>query len=974
MHRRTYIAATITFFVCLTFTLIFFGLPSKEAIFLLDKIQSIRNGQETSPHTYLSGEDFQMYLEPINSKVYSVNVTIEQSDRNDFVIQVFFDYGDGFNEADSAKVIGEIGVMKLINPRPAKIVKNLRIDLTDLSGQSLSVSSMTINNVYFQLSAAMIVRIILPLILSIIIFVCFRHYNSWYNLYKSIQKCHKLQVFLTPVKNHRLIKTVNNKIMSIIIIVAILLTVILITREAFQFRQLEIAQNVKTSDATTGISGDSLIVQNFTLPDNFDSKDIDISVRIGTHANIESLLVFALEQGDKTVKSKVRLSDVVNNSFVNIRFHGSDFIGGLVKLSITADNDSADNVATIYTTEDTHLGKMLINGVESDVNVLLKISYMINDLNIKVWHIISYLILFVFFAIFVSIAVLKDFAIINIESLKKYKVYAMINFYFISTFIFVLILSVSKLFGLMTYVNQTYAETITNFFDRAFFADFHDSLTVLDAGYLPLLPRLLASILVKIFHVIDWYPVVTNLLTCFIGGLFFAIVNLHEFKKILDSDLLRFVICLFAVSLYGMHEGGYLFGAMHNIDYFGIIYLGWCALKKFEYISLRKTIIYAIGSLIIICSKATMTSLWPLVIVSLIFAIKQKNCSGIVYNSICVAALLIQSFVMINSVKEGIALGSHVHVSNLNDLMRLVIGAIIGYLNSIFYLIHLVLRFHFKDYNIGYIVVIAVFIGVSVVSFRAYTNRNRQVSWYFYAGATLCIGFACAMLVLTINQKISARLVLPHFRAPIEEIYLNRQSSVLFFVLLAHIMFIINYLEKWNVMRYIILAVLLCIIIIGSVTTDYVYKESSINGNDKYLISWDKYTYMLDRDFFSIPITPDYAWVYSRGVSRTNVNINKTTKKYALNDKEKVLLSSNKLTSVMLFTDPKNMYHMPINLVIDYGNDERIEVESVERKYLRQIVFDLYDYDLDNINSVSFIQNGHPISVGTVTFFYSNNR
>lgn len=199
-------------------------------------------------------------------------------------------------------------------------------------------------------------------------------------------------------------------------------------------------------------------------------------------------------------------------------------------------------------------------------------------------------------------------------------------------------------FPSLTYHAELFAENGTNFFINAYNLDFISNLKTLDAGYIPLIQRITAVLLVKVFHIINYYPFASQLIAISSIAIFSSIINLNIFRKIHDSSAIRFILGI-SIGLISDYE----LNVFINFIYYGAFLLFLLFFIDKEKLNKFLMIILSILSSAILLSKGQFIVFIPVYLFFTFFHFKRKEIKSFIYFLSGFMAGLIQFFILLNT-------------------------------------------------------------------------------------------------------------------------------------------------------------------------------------------------------------------------------------------------------------------------------------------------------------------------------------
>lgn len=165
------------------------------------------------------------------------------------------------------------------------------------------------------------------------------------------------------------------------------------------------------------------------------------------------------------------------------------------------------------------------------------------------------------------------------------------------------------------YLEPTYAEAVTNFLKYAREESFINNLLITDAGYLPLLPRLITLLLVKVIRIPPAYALYFMQITaCLVCSMIWSFFALHPFQGLMKLSN-RILWCILVMLTCFCEET--LFFTNH-------VYWGICFLLLMMIADLKKfpgwiyAALTAFGAVVCL-SKGTYAVMLPLAFLGMIF-------------------------------------------------------------------------------------------------------------------------------------------------------------------------------------------------------------------------------------------------------------------------------------------------------------------------------------------------------------------
>ena len=277
-------------------------------------------------------------------------------------------------------------------------------------------------------------------------------------------------------------------------------------------------------------------------------------------------ILFRLEQNQIILdETKVTIQDLASmqklldglleeGSYIPVPLDFTKLNEGVANLIITTENVSEDTVFLVCGADYYGFGETIVNGNGNGMTLFQKYDY----------HIISgeyHLRLICYGFVVLGIAVLC-FLLIGKEESKKscYGVFAILT---------VMFLAIYYIYDSSVILEPTYAEAVTNFMKFAREESFLSNLLITDAGYLPLFPRLITLLFIKILRMPAADALYFMQITaCILCSMMWAFFCLYPFKKYMSLSL-RVVFCMLVMAVCFHPETLYF----TNFPYWGILLL-----------------------------------------------------------------------------------------------------------------------------------------------------------------------------------------------------------------------------------------------------------------------------------------------------------------------------------------------------------------------------------------------------------------
>ena len=223
------------------------------------------------------------------------------------------------------------------------------------------------------------------------------------------------------------------------------------------------------------------------------------------------------------------------------------------------------------------------------------------------------------------------------------------NRYFYLSFIIVFTCIFFKL-PTLSYQAEMWAEAGTNYMYTALYEDVLTNLNTSDFGYLPLQPRLISMLLVKVFGVEQYFPVFSQIIALLFIAFYVSFINLTIFKRIIPGNFIRFILSI-SIGLFPDYE---IFTFL-NFSYFGFLICFLLLFIEKDKISNRFYVFLLIITVLLLCSKATFIIFFPLYGLFFLYYFYHKNRKEYIFYAILLLAIGIQTaFLMMHKSESGI--------------------------------------------------------------------------------------------------------------------------------------------------------------------------------------------------------------------------------------------------------------------------------------------------------------------------------
>jgi len=462
-----------------------------------------------------------------------------------------------------------------------------------------------------------------------------------------------------------------------------------------------------------------------------------------------------------------------------------------------------------------------------------------------------------------------------------------LNKYFIISFIIIFISIVFKYPSLSIH-SEIFAEMGTDFLQNALYKTVFENFWDVVYVYAMLLPRVITILLVKVFEIVNNFPIAAQFMSITLISFFASVLNLNVFRKIIYSDKIRFIL---SISLGLVAD--YQLNSFIYFTYFGIIF---CSLMFFVNKEKLK-FPYYLGALLLnsllLASKAQYIVMLPIILCFLIYSIIKNNKKSIIFYLVSITAVFYQLFVMVFLRTEWRVKGAP---TTIISIVVASINSIIGLLNSY---VSYILSFEplrlFLKYNLNYtnlrniihissikVYILIFLIGIILLltlvtvtySFIKLYQKNEKKTLIIFVLCNL-IAFGTLMLFTMSYFPGSKSLHL---------ITVGKNRAHYFVAFFIYFGIVTLFSKSFEIK-----AITSKIIKIGTIIVlALMFLEPLVSfytpgiGGDPYSNSinsysqWETYDYLLTYEDYCIPINP-YPWIMSLNCYELNPNINFTS-------------------------------------------------------------------------------------------------
>ncbi|TGL56474.1 hypothetical protein EHQ58_17810 [Leptospira ognonensis] len=403
-------------------------------------------------------------------------------------------------------------------------------------------------------------------------------------------------------------------------------------------------------------------------------------------------------------------------------------------------------------------------------------------------------------------------------------------------------------FPSLGYEAEFYAETGNNFFYHAKFTSFLESLSIPEAGYLPLTQRLVSFLIVQTFDILSWSPLAFQICALLGFSLLVSFINLNGFRKLIPSDSVRYLTGF----LLGLYPNWEMFTFI-NFIYFGYIYLLLVLFLDVSRKSNFVVLLFAFIGFLLVASKALLLAIAPAAgILSLYHFYTKKYKNLLVASSVTLGALLQSAFSYMtlqrsNKVESTLAAKSLEHILSLgyemlvDSWIQFMIPKSFG-------------SFIYEDFRI--IIITALLFSLMILFMR----RSYQPIFFIltllsatFIGNLLFLQFVGEDYFPLHNQYLSNGLPFHRWY------FIPHLSAILLFTLLI-------FKIKYRVLRFFLFAFFVINLPtlpkFAEMTPPY---DDKVNSNSQWVTTLP----LLKSDSFCIPINPE-PWYISRYCAETS--------------------------------------------------------------------------------------------------------
>ncbi len=435
---------------------------------------------------------------------------------------------------------------------------------------------------------------------------------------------------------------------------------------------------------------------------------------------------------------------------------------------------------------------------------------------------------------------------------------------------------------------EFFAEAGANFFYHARYTPVFKTFLIPEAGYLPLLQRIIAFFVVTIGGAEANAPFIFQVIALAGISFFCSFINLHHFKILIPSNIIRFALGLTLAFFPNFEMFPYI-----NFIYFGFVFLFLLSFYGFRNKSYLTTFLWGLLGLFLIGSKALLLCIAPYFGLLLLMAVyKNKRKDALVYSMLTLGAILQSVFCLYVLIFQSGGVQSSSQ-KNISQLITMTFDLYLG--------------ISVQDF-MGYFYLIPSFFFIKIALFL---TAFLFIPIYFYRINKKQLAFGLFGLQLT--SIIS--LVLFLGLAPVEyypKLKIGEFSHPPFFrwYFIAHHSFILTvFIFIGNLRSKIMQLILIALFIYFYPGYRLFQEQEDIYKNKDFSHSqWDSFIPLLKEDAFCIPVNPD-PWLIQHNCEVSN------------SPEERVVLAVkvNMLNSGM----------KPEKLILEYSDKSRVDAKNI---------------------------------------------
>jgi len=315
---------------------------------------------------------------------------------------------------------------------------------------------------------------------------------------------------------------------------------------------------------------------------------------------------------------------------------------------------------------------------------------------------------------------------------KKFTLPSYLNLYFSASILIIAFINVNKHPALNIH-GEMIGEMGKIYFQDAMYKSLYHNLTTIVAAYIPMTERLLSLFVVKVLGCGNYFPWLVQWACVALISVCCSLVNLKQFKVIIEDDLSRFFIALMLGS-YVYFDGMKLY----NSAYIGSLFILWTLFLKKEEFPIWKLIVLFLGMFIFLIGKAHYIAFAPFHGLLILWAFKNKQMKTMFFY---------MSIFIVHLIQLGITLSIKEEWDKRHaDLGTINLTGIIEYaFKYLFYDIASLGGPFFLSLNIY----LLIFITIGILGFALYKNiKNKSITLLFFV---ICMILSLLSLAFSIK-------------------------------------------------------------------------------------------------------------------------------------------------------------------------------------------------------------------------------
>jgi hypothetical protein len=551
---------------------------------------------------------------------------------------------------------------------------------------------------------------------------------------------------------------------------------------------------------------------------------------------------------------------------------------------------------------------------------------------------------------------------------KTEKIFSSPHRQFFLFFLSVVIIAIAKCFQfpILTVNAEMFGENGTNFFFHAFEDPLLTNLFIPDAGYLPWTQRFITLILVKGFHIIQFYPYVSQAIAILFIAVTSSLINFDIFKKLSSSTLARFIIGI-AIGLISDFE----LNVYMNFIYYGGLLLFFGIIINKEKLSKVVLFFTSVVTAIILLSKGQFMAFVPIYFLLAFWHGRKKEYKSFIYFLSAIGAGLLQFSVMSSNTPDGygpkLFLFPYYIVKSIYYLVLTYKHVFFGY----------VLKDGMMLISIGILFMLFIFALKTLIS-----KKDKYTLYVFLAGnlIALCSLFITIVLYSQTNpnvQKIAAVVttastITSATEKVTSEVYENAQNTKNIFevkhhanarglfisnvlIFLVGIFVLLTLFSKKRDKIFFLLIIFFTSGAFGQVKVEEMYMQKS----QSYSL-WSTYYPLLQNERYCIPVN-NYPFLIKKNcdyllLKKENGSFVPTLKEPSiLLSKFSPLAVNWEIQAVMFVNKPTQFTDTSVRTLLAYDNNEEIIGKAKQLGPTNyEYVYFLFDKPVSSVEKLAF--------------------